>query len=52
MLNSAPCDDCFFCEQGITELCENLELLNGAYAEYIRVPPQITRHNVIRYRNI
>jgi len=46
VLNSAPCDDCFFCEQGITELCENLELLNGAYAEYIRVPPQITRHNV------
>src|SRR5947207_12850962 len=46
VLNSAPCDDCFFCKQGITELCENLELLNGAYAEYIRVPPQITRHNV------
>ena len=46
VLNSTPCDRCFFCEQGTPELCENLELLNGAYAEYIRVPPQITRHNV------
>ncbi|HEV3409226.1 MAG TPA: zinc-binding dehydrogenase, partial [Chthoniobacterales bacterium] len=46
VLNSAPCDRCFFCEQGTPELCENLELLNGAYAEYIRVPAQIARHNV------
>ncbi len=46
VLNSAPCDRCFFCEQGTPELCENLELLNGAYAEYIRVPAHITRHNV------
>src|SRR3954447_26756875 len=46
VLNSAPCDRCFFCEQGTPELCENLELLNGAYAEFVRVPPQITRHNV------
>ena len=46
VLNSAPCDHCFFCEQGTPELCEHLALLNGAYAEYIRVPPHITRHNV------
>ncbi|HSP62535.1 MAG TPA: alcohol dehydrogenase catalytic domain-containing protein, partial [Pyrinomonadaceae bacterium] len=46
VLNSAPCDDCFFCEQGTPELCDNLHLLNGAYAEYIAVPPHITRHNV------
>src|SRR6476660_1110607 len=46
VLNSAPCDHCFFCEQGTPELCEHLALLNGAYAEYIRVPTQITRHNV------
>jgi L-iditol 2-dehydrogenase len=46
VLNSAPCDRCFFCEQGTPELCENLHLLNGAYAEYIAVPPHITRHNV------
>src|SRR5450755_53244 len=46
VLNSAPCDHCFFCEQGTPELCDHLDLLNGAYADYIRVPPQITRHNV------
>lgn len=52
VLNSAPCDDCFFCEQGITELCENLELLNGAYAEYIRVRRRSRGTTFIRYRNI
>lgn len=46
VLNSAPCDRCFFCEQGTSELCDHLDLLNGAYAEYIRVPAHITRHNV------
>ena len=46
VLNSAPCDRCFFCAQGTPELCDNLDLLNGAYAEYIRVPAHITRHNV------
>ncbi len=46
VLNSAPCDRCYFCEHGTPELCENLQLLNGAYADYIRVPTQIARHNV------
>src|SRR4249920_3383341 len=41
VLNSAPCNHCYYCELGSTELCEHLELLNGAYGEYIRVPPQI-----------
>ena len=46
VLNSAPCDHCYFCEQGTPELCDRLDLLNGAYADYVRVPVQITRHNV------
>ena len=46
LLNSAPCDRCYFCEQGTPELCDRLDLLNGAYADYIRVPARITRHNV------
>jgi L-iditol 2-dehydrogenase len=46
VLNSAPCDHCFYCQQGTPELCDHLELLNGAYAEYICVPSQITRQNV------
>lgn len=48
VLNSAPCDRCYFCAQGTPELCDHLELLNGAYAEYIRVPAHITRQNVHR----
>lgn len=43
--NSAPCYQCFYCEKGQTNLCDHLNLLNGAYAEYIRIPAQIARHN-------
>jgi len=46
VLNSAPCDRCLFCERGTPELCDHLDLLNGAYAEYIAVPSHIARHNV------
>ena len=46
VLNSAPCNRCYFCEQGTTELCDRLDLLNGAYADYICVPAQITQQNV------
>src|SRR6187401_3225291 len=46
VVNSAPCGGCYFCKHGTPELCDHLELLNGAYAEYIRVPAHITRHNV------
>src|SRR5438094_10360082 len=31
--NSAPCGRCFLCERGRPELCEDLQFLNGAYAE-------------------
>ncbi len=48
VLNSAPCEQCFYCVEGTPELCDQLELLNGAYAEYIRVPAHITRQNVHR----
>jgi L-iditol 2-dehydrogenase len=44
--NSAPCDECFFCRRGETELCDHLDLLNGCYAEYILLPARIVRHNV------
>lgn len=45
--NSAPCGDCFFCKRGEYNLCENLNLLNGAYAEYIVVPERIVKKNTI-----
>jgi L-iditol 2-dehydrogenase len=45
--NSAPCYQCFYCHAGETNLCENLDLLNGAYAEQIKVPPAIVRQNLL-----
>ncbi len=47
-LNSAPCDKCFYCEQGQQNLCDHLLFNNGAYAEYIRVPERIVRKNTLR----
>jgi L-iditol 2-dehydrogenase len=45
--NSAPCHQCFYCRAGETNLCENLDLLNGAYAEQIRIPAAIVRDNLL-----
>ncbi len=46
--NSAPCGKCFFCRHGEYNLCENLEFLNGAYAEYINIPKAIVQRNLIK----
>ena len=45
--NSAPCHQCFYCHAGETNLCENLDLLNGAYAEQIKIPAAIVRQNLL-----
>ena len=45
--NSAPCGECFYCKRGEYNLCENLDLLNGAYAEYIVVPERIVKKNTL-----
>jgi L-iditol 2-dehydrogenase len=45
--NSAPCHACFYCQVGETNLCENLDLLNGAYAEQIKIPAAIVRQNLL-----
>ena len=44
-LNSAPCFRCKFCTKEQFSLCENIEFLNGAYAEYIKVPERIVKYN-------
>jgi L-iditol 2-dehydrogenase len=36
--NSAPCGECFFCRNDQGNLCDDLQFLNGAYAESIVVP--------------
>src|SRR5438270_10729031 len=43
--NSAPCGECFFCQRGLENLCEDLLFNNGAYAEYIRIPARIVERN-------
>ena len=45
--NSAPCGECFYCKKEEYELCENLNLLNGAYAQYIVVPKRIVEKNTL-----
>ncbi|MBR5304277.1 MAG: alcohol dehydrogenase catalytic domain-containing protein [Candidatus Gastranaerophilales bacterium] len=45
--NSAPCGECFYCKREEYELCENLDLLNGAYAQYIVVPKRIVEKNTL-----
>lgn len=47
-LNSAPCDECFFCRNGQQNLCDDLIFNNGAYAEFIRVPERIVAKNTLR----
>ena len=45
--NSAPCGECFYCQKEQFNLCENLDLLNGAYAEYIIIPARIVEKNTL-----
>jgi L-iditol 2-dehydrogenase len=44
--NSAPCGECDACRRG--EVCERLDLLNGAYAEFLVVPERIAKVNLLR----
>ncbi len=46
--NSAPCGDCLFCEIGKPNLCRDLLFMNGAYADYVRVPSRIVAKNCLR----
>ena len=46
--NSAPCNQCFYCRRGRQSLCENLLFINGAYAQYIKIPSRIVSQNLHR----
>ncbi len=46
--NSAPCFNCYYCKIEKYNLCDNLEFLNGAYAEYVLVPAQIAKYNTYK----
>lgn len=45
--NAAPCQECFYCKSNRQNLCENLVILNGAYAEYIVVPAPLVKYNLL-----
>ena len=45
--NSAPCWGCYFCELNKPNLCSDLLFVNGAYAEYVRVPERIVENNCL-----
>jgi L-iditol 2-dehydrogenase len=46
--NAVPCYECYYCKIGKNSLCENLLIVNGAYAEYIVVPERMVKHNVYK----
>jgi len=43
--NTAPCNQCYFCKRGQPNLCDDLLVNLGAFAEYIRVPGRLVRQN-------
>jgi L-iditol 2-dehydrogenase len=45
--NSAPCMKCFFCERQEYSLCPDLTFNNGTFAQYLKVPAPIVRHNLL-----
>lgn len=45
--NSAPCMTCFFCQKQEYSLCTDLSFNNGTFAEYLKVPAQIVKHNML-----
>ena len=48
--NSAPCGRCFHCQAGQENICDDLQFLNGAYAETIVVPARIAQKNLLRLK--
>lgn len=48
--NSAPCGACPACRRGQANLCDDLLFVNGAYAEYIALPPRLVARNLVPVR--
>ncbi|MDB6016945.1 MAG: Alcohol dehydrogenase, zinc-binding protein [Pedosphaera sp.] len=48
--NSAPCGQCFYCQNNQESLCDDLLFLNGAYAESIAVPARLVEKNLLRLK--
>ncbi len=48
--NSAPCGNCFHCRAGQENICDDLQFLNGAYAESIVVPARLVQKNLLKLK--
>ena len=48
--NSAPCGQCFYCQNRQENLCDDMLFLNGAYARSIVVPARIVQENLLRLK--
>ncbi|TPR58437.1 L-iditol 2-dehydrogenase [Enterococcus sp. AZ089] len=47
--NSAPCNHCYYCKNGLHSLCDELiqnQFTNGGYAEYQLIPKAIVEQNM------
>lgn len=49
--NTAPCGHCWACTLGRQSLCENLEFLNGAFAEEVKIPAAIVARNTYKLKD-
>ena len=45
--NSAPCMSCFFCQRQEFSLCPNLTWNNGTFAQFLKIPAPIVKHNML-----
>jgi len=45
--NSAPCAACPSCRAGRANLCEDLLFVNGAFGEFVALPPRLVACNVV-----
>lgn len=46
--NTAPCYQCFYCKKQEYSLCEDLDFLNGAFSEFIKIPARIVKNNLYK----
>ncbi len=45
--NSAPCTECFYCQQQEYSLCPNITWNNGTFSQYLKIPAPIVQQNLL-----
>ncbi|MCL4459241.1 MAG: zinc-binding dehydrogenase [Chloroflexi bacterium] len=49
--NLAPCNECHYCKIGWQNVCEHQVFISGAFAEYVLIPEQVARQNLLPIPN-